>query len=789
MNNLKLGKAVYYYFTSFMVLVCLTSIWGFYKIWKIGSVNVQNVAATLESSGKIEELKKRDDLAKISNLVLSDRHNDAISLIDNSYRNIKIIDAEGSPTFANLESDILQTKAELNNLVNFSRMSNVITTFAKKIYSFEEYVSNNNWKTLTRISERMHARTTPEQISRPDFYLFEKLTEYVKYTERDVLNMQKISDASVLSADKKQLIGEKLVAMRKDLSILSEYVVARGTFQNKFENFKKTYQVWVDYITPEVSLRKLEHEKTSRFFLYAVGGFIIAITFGIFGGRLVYQRSLAQTQRYLEEGIISTIRDSLIPLDHKLNFNASDRFNSELQQCKDYIHKRMSYGAVFQEAMPFSSILLDSNLNILWANKHFYEQWDLTDLAEKNENITWDYLQRFTNLGEIDPVATAVKDRSSGTFQIQVRTKQSKDTVSYEMYVSPVEYGGQNRLMVVFYPLRTIEESIYKLTRSLVGPVARTLDSLNSGQFTKEFREKIEKDFNVANISDIYHRFIDYHQKQSLQTNGLMQEIERMEIALADNFRTLNESVRIQQIIADHSQNTIQEFKATKDGVIECVNDREYCLQTIDAIDDISRQSFSIELDLVISATQMNETIGQCSKSMNAISKLRQELKELKVNLNDGRIRLSQTLEQVFIFPQSEDQRPSKVESVLDKIKNEIRTLEKSLEYLTQGLVSLDVNLSKSTLLIERYKSPELAVWKETLMHNREKVNALTQELQAFRRLTGDRDEALVAHLSTAFKELKDLREQGKKLMNETKGAYQEIIVKGIVNRPPTLMT
>jgi hypothetical protein len=789
MNNLKLGKAVYYYFTSFMLLVCLTSIWGFYKIWKIGSVNVQNVAATLESSGKIEELKKRDDVAKISNLVISDRHNDAISLIDNSYRNIKIIDAEGSPAFANLENDILQTKAELNNLVNFPRMSNVVTTFAKKIYSFEEFVSNNNWKTLTRISERMHARTTAEQISRPEFYRFEKINDYVKFTERDVQSMIQISEASVLGPDKKQLIAEKLEAMKKDLSVLNQYVAARGTFQNRFENMKQSYLAWVAYITPEVSLRKLEHEKTSRFFLFAVGGFIVTIAFGIFGGRLVYQRSLTQTQRYLEEGIISTIRDSLIPLDHKLNFTASDRFNSELQQCKDYIHKRMSYGAVFQEAMPFSSILLDSNLNILWANKHFYEQWDLTDLADKGENITWDYLQRFTNLGETDPVATAVKDRSSGTFQIQVRTKQNQDSVSYEMYVSPVEYGGQNRLMVVFYPLRTVEESIHKLTRSLVGPVVRTLDSLNTGQFNKDFREKIEKDFNVANISDIYHSFIEYHQKQTLQTNGLMQEIERMEIALADNFRTLNESMRIQQNIATHSQNTIQEFKAAKEGVIECVNDREYCLQTIDAIDEVSRQSFSIELDLVTSAAQMNETIGQCAKSMNAVSKLRQELKELKINLNDGRIRLSQTLEQAFIFPQSEDQRPSKVESVLGKVKNEIRTLEKSLEYLSQGLVSLDVNLSKSTLLIERYKSPEIASWKETLMHNREKVNALTQELQAFRRLTGDKDETLVIHLSTAFKELKELREQSKKLMNDTKGAYQEITVKGIVNRPPTLMT
>jgi len=783
MKNLKLGKAVYYYFTSFMVVVCLTSIWGFYKIWKIGSVNVQNVAATLESSGKIEELKKRDDIIKISNLVLSDRHNDAISLIDNTYRITKLIDAEGSPSFAVLESDMLQTKAELNNLVNFPKMSNVITTFAKRIYAYEEFVSNNNWKTLTRISERMHARTTPEQISRPEFYRFEKISDFVKFTERDVQTMLQITEASVLSIENKQFITEKLLAMKKDLSTLSNYVLARGAFQSKFENLQKSYGLWVDYITPEVSLRKLEHEKTSRFFLFAVAGFIVAIFGGILLGRVVYNRSLTQTQRYLEEKIISTIRDSLIPLDHKLNFAASDRFVSELQQCKDYIHKRMSYGAVFQEAMPFSSILLDSSLNILWANKHFYEQWDLKDLVEKGENISWDYLQRFTNLGEADPVATAVQERSAGTFQIQVRTKQNLDSVSYEMYVSPVEYGGQNRIMIVFYPLRTVEDSIHNLTRSLVGPVARTLDSLNAGHFTREFREKIEKDFSVANISDIYHRFIDYHQKQTLQTNGLLQEIERMEISLADSFRTLNESLRIQQKMSEHGQKSIQEFKHAKEGVIECVNDREYCLQTIDAIDEISRQSFSVELDLATAAGQMNETIGQCAKSMNAVTKLRQELKELKVNLNDGRIRLSQTLDQAFIFPQSEDQKPSKVEAVLGKVKTEIRTLERSLEYLSQGLVSLDVNLSKSTLLIERYKSPEVAAWKETLMHNREKVNALTQELQAFKRLTSDKDEALVAHLSTAFKELKELQGEGRKLMHETQGAYQEITVKVSTNR------
>jgi hypothetical protein len=488
---------------------------------------------------------------------------------------------------------------------------------------------------------------------------------------------------------------------------------------------------------------------------------------------VVYYKSLEQTQRYLEEGIISTIRDSLIPLDHKLNFAASERFISELQKCKDYVHKRMSYGAVFQEAMPFSSILLDSNLNILWANNHFYEQWDLKELVDRGENISWEYLQRFTNLGESDPVATSVKERRAGTYQIQVRTKQNQDSIPYEMYVSPVEYGGQNRIMVVFYPLRNVEQTIHQLTRALVGPVVRTLDALNAGTFSKDFRERIEKDFSVANVSDIYHRFIEYHQKQSLEKNGLMQEIERLEIALASSIKTFNDTLKLQQEINQNTTSVVSEFKSIKEGVVECVSDREYCLQTVDEIDEVARRSFTIELDLVTSAIQMNETINQCAKSMSAITRLRQELKELKVNLNDGRIRLSQTLDQAFIFPQSEDQRPSKVDSVLSKVKNEIRTLERSLEFLSQGLVSLDVNLSKSTLLIERYKAPDVNHWKEQLMFNRERVNQLMSELQAFRKLTTDKDESLVNHMSVAFKELKTLRDQNKKTINEIKDAYQ----------------
>ena len=67
--------------------------------------------------------------------------------------------------------------------------------------------------------------------------------------------------------------------------------------------------------------------------------------------------------------------------------------------------------------------------------------------------LSWDYLSKLTNIGDNDPVLEGLKNKIAGIYQIQVRLSESEDIRPYEMFVSPVSYNGQMRVMLFFYSL------------------------------------------------------------------------------------------------------------------------------------------------------------------------------------------------------------------------------------------------------------------------------------------------------------------------------------------------
>ena len=78
------------------------------------------------------------------------------------------------------------------------------------------------------------------------------------------------------------------------------------------------------------------------------------------------------------------------------------------------------------------------------------------------------------------------------------------------MYVSPVEYSKQKRIMIFFYPLRSLEETITNQMKATVGPIRNTLEALNTNSFTDDLKMKLSKDFDVAGIGELFTEFNKY---------------------------------------------------------------------------------------------------------------------------------------------------------------------------------------------------------------------------------------------------------------------------------------
>jgi len=156
---------------------------------------------------------------------------------------------------------------------------------------------------------------------------------------------------------------------------------------------------------------------------------------------VIYNYSSKRGSTKTEKLILDTIKDSLLPIETKRNENFSPEFKNELDKYRDYVHKRMTYGSIFQEAMPFASILLDSNLNLVWGNSHFYSQWQLQNFNQDgDDSLTWDFLQRFTDLEDNSSMLSALRLSSAGVYKIQVKNYSMAKAIPYEMHVSPVDY-------------------------------------------------------------------------------------------------------------------------------------------------------------------------------------------------------------------------------------------------------------------------------------------------------------------------------------------------------------
>ncbi len=81
----------------------------------------------------------------------------------------------------------------------------------------------------------------------------------------------------------------------------------------------------------------------------------------------------------------------------------------------------MSFGSIFQDALPLSAVMLDKNLKVEWTNKQFCDDWEISEEEISQEYMSWDYLAKLTNLGHDDPVVEALKNDVAGIYQIQVK--------------------------------------------------------------------------------------------------------------------------------------------------------------------------------------------------------------------------------------------------------------------------------------------------------------------------------------------------------------------------------
>ncbi|PIP90049.1 MAG: hypothetical protein COW01_09210 [Bdellovibrionales bacterium CG12_big_fil_rev_8_21_14_0_65_38_15] len=766
--SIRASRSSFYFFTTIIIASVISLVAGSYWFWTQGPSQGSKLAEVFEAGLVMDRLLDEKNINELNELVSNDQVRLATKKLSTIESDTKMIERLTNNDSAEefLEAST-KLRSQMNSLIEYPELSSIFSVLTNKMSAFESFVVQSQWRTLSRLSKKVGARLEPAQAKSPGAFSYAKLKQTVEGTTDDIEMMKKVTTNSVLSSVDKNTILNRLITMESELDMLNRYVKSLAEFNPIFNNYKKTWQQWTKAASPNLAKLRLDQENVSQWLLYGVVLVITFLMIGLFVGVGISQSEYKTNLKAWEKDSVEMLRDRLLPTDGKESKEWSKEFSLEFSKYREYFHKRMSFGTIFQEATPFSAFLLDSNLGVVWANDLFSKCWNIEAQQDNEANLTWDYLSGFTNLGEDDPVILALRQGIAGIYQIQIKAFGLEETAPYEMYVSPVDYAGQKRVMIFLYPLHTVEESLAEQTKAVVGPAIKALEAISAREFEGEVLEKLESQFSSAGIADLYSQFEKFNSHVGDRIESLEGEINylRQELIKAKSQVSLHEASLKQNI--NLVEQTVQSFDQVKTNIISSV-DYRYEVEKLYA-DTVATAKilFKEEDDLLTDSMSVYDLLGENQKATASVSKIREQLKDIKRDFDDTRSRLNQSIDQALVFSKR-DQDGGVLEAPLHKIRGEVKAFDLTQANLTKTLKSLDVSLSKMEMILDDHRPPSFEKLKLNFSDARARIESDMFKVSKLAREGEVIDEKVITSLKKLFSDFKHSRQHSFVSLNST---------------------
>ena len=532
------------------------------------------------------------------------------------------------------------------------------------------------------------------------------------------------------------------------------YIESHTKFNRLYKEFATAYTAWFKLVEPEIAFKKIQFEKSSQTVFYSLIVVFAGLMASVIMGFVIYNFSTKRSSGKTEKLVIDTIKDGLLPVESKQIANFSPEFQLEFDKYREYAHKRMAFGSIFQEAVPFATILLDSNLNMVWGNSHFYEQWQLQNFKEDEESLTWDFLQRFTNLEDNSSILSALRMSTSGSYKIQVKSNTMAAALPYEMYVSPVEYSNQKRIMVIFYPRSEAQQDLADQKIAITSTIMHALDLQIEEKMTTEIKNELRIASEKAGILDVYSKLSQYIEKAESIQDELNNEIEALETQAAEH-RNIASEMRSSLVSSfETSRASVDRYNQFKNSVSMVLDSRDQLEEQFKYAMNSSREIFKDQGRILSSAEKAEKNVDEYIRSLRTITVLKGEFKELRSNVEEFKTRIVQALDQLLIF-QNHESDTQRVDQFLGKIKLEMKGFEKVLSNFGEVVTQLDVTVTKVDMMSESREKIDLDSIRyrmESLKNNLENVQFSANKIS---QVAHSKDEEMIGALKVLVTNLK----------------------------------
>ena len=480
-----------------------------------------------------------------------------------------------------------------------------------------------------------------------------------------------------------------------------------------------------------------------------------------FGGFAFNRWHKSKAQNDFEKFVEGFVTDGLIAGKVQDLNTFSKHFQNFSDYTTEYIDKRMSFGTIFQEALPLSSIMLDKNLKVIWANKQFCDDWNVAEEEINKDYLSWDFLSKLTNIGDDDPVLEALKHKVAGIYQIQIKPNDNAETRPYEMFVSPVKFKAETKIMLFFYPLMSMQDTITSQARSIVNPIEKILDGMYHGHLSEEERESIEREFEIASISPLLQKFDAIKNKNEQTKAQLLSQIEMLYEKLDQTFVVTDSIEQTNFKIGENNTSQVQNLKAFKENVINLSTAAK-------ELEEISRNEFSTLSHALVAfssnaskVNQLKEIVDQMIVTVPKFGSVREEIRAQKTQMTEAKMRFSHSLAQMIHIKKSITDAEAQVRfgNSYDRVNSEFKKLDNVSADLEKRLTSLEVMLSKTQIMINDISNrmPTFDTHEEVkVLRNAEEVmNSYSVKLKDFENKIDNSEDEMIRHLNHFISTLK----------------------------------
>ncbi len=335
---------------------------------------------------------------------------------------------------------------------------------------------------------------------------------------------------------------------------------------------------------------------------------------------------------------------------------------------------------------------------------------------------------------------------------------RNTETRPYEMFVSPVKNQGQKKIMLFFYPLLSMRETIQDQAVSIVNPIDKTLRLFMDDSFAAADKQQLRKEYEVGGIEGMLDMFEKFYGKKESEKAQLINKIEMLYSELEEAHESADEAYDLNSQMFSASKDQISDLKTFKEGVISLSDTarklEDFCLKFNNQFGETLKDLDGFQNDF----GTLKNAIEDMAVGLPNLDAIKDEIKAQRAQTGESKARLGQALAGLVHIKKgiSHPEIVRKFQNSYDMANERFNDLDAAHNGLEKRLVQLEVAVSKAQLLINSaYKNSESLNSSQDfnlLKAKKEKRLLLREKAQELQGKSAKSEEIIISSLQSIYK-------------------------------------